>query len=72
MSEPIADELLLVEHVRHLIAEFDDDTRSIHWSIPDPAAAGDVGDDTCPAFRATAAEIDTRIRYLCETLYTTT
>ncbi|WP_406236829.1 hypothetical protein [Nocardia sp. NBC_01009] len=40
----------------------------IHWSIPDPAASGGTDEDSYPIFRATAAEIDTRIRYLLPVL----
>ena len=46
------------------------DTRWIHWSIPDPAAVGRSDEDTYPRFQATAAEIDTRIRYLLPILTT--
>lgn len=60
--------ITLCDKAREVCPEFGDDTRRIHWSIADPAAAGGTDDDTYPAFRATAAEIDTRIRYLCETL----
>ncbi|WP_420751436.1 ArsR family transcriptional regulator [Rhodococcus sp. O3] len=59
----------LCDKAREVCPEFgDDDTRRIHWSIPDPAAAGGSDEDTYPAFRASATEIDTRIRYLIEAL----
>ncbi|TMR92953.1 ArsR family transcriptional regulator [Nonomuraea basaltis] len=55
----------LCDKVREVCPEFGDQPRRLHWSIPDPAA---TGDDTAgagyPAFDRTAAEIDTRIRYL--------
>ncbi|MBF8189472.1 ArsR family transcriptional regulator [Nonomuraea sp. K274] len=55
----------LCDKVREVCPEFVDRQRRLHWSIPDPAADGD---DTAgaggPAFDRTAAEIDTRIRYL--------
>ncbi|QYN40491.1 ArsR family transcriptional regulator [Pseudonocardia sp. DSM 110487] len=38
-------------------------TRRVHWSIPEPA-------DDAAAFRRTAAEIDTRVRYLLPALGT--
>src|SRR5437667_82748 len=38
--------------------------RHIHWSIPDPAAAGDTDEASYPAFQATAAELDARIGFL--------
>ncbi|MGW0017612.1 arsenate reductase/protein-tyrosine-phosphatase family protein [Rhodococcus sp. NPDC003382] len=61
----------LCDKAREVCPEFgDDDTRRIHWSIPDPAAAGGADEDTYPAFRATATEIDTRIGYLIATLTT--
>jgi ArsR family transcriptional regulator, arsenate/arsenite/antimonite-responsive transcriptional repressor / arsenate reductase (thioredoxin) len=42
--------------------------RLAHWSIPDPATAGDTEPATYPAFERTAADIDTRIRYLLPVL----
>jgi protein-tyrosine-phosphatase/DNA-binding transcriptional ArsR family regulator len=50
----------LCDKVREVCPEFPDHPRRVHWSIPDPATAP-VG---YPAFSRTAAEIDTRIRYL--------
>jgi protein-tyrosine-phosphatase/DNA-binding transcriptional ArsR family regulator len=44
--------------------EFPGHPRHIHWSIPDPAAAGDTDEASYPAFRATAAELDARIGFL--------
>jgi len=44
--------------------EFRDPSRSIHWSIPDPAASG----ARYPAFRQVAADIETRVRHLLPTL----
>ncbi|WP_370180181.1 ArsR family transcriptional regulator [Rhodococcus wratislaviensis] len=54
----------LCDKAREVCPDFGDDTRWIHWSIPDPSTSGGAGEDTYPNFRATAAEIDTRIRYL--------
>ncbi|GCB52038.1 arsenate reductase [Streptomyces sp. NL15-2K] len=54
----------LCDKVREVCPDFGDRPRLAHWSIPDPAPAG--GDEPAgyPAFVRTAAEIDTRIRYL--------
>jgi protein-tyrosine-phosphatase/DNA-binding transcriptional ArsR family regulator len=56
----------LCDKVREVPRDFDDHPQRLHWSIPDPAAAnGDnAARDSYPAFDRTAAEIDTRIRYL--------
>jgi protein-tyrosine-phosphatase len=58
----------LCDKIRQVCPEFSDQTRLIHWSIPDPAAAGDTDQASYPAFKHTAAEIDTRIRYLLPVL----
>ncbi|WP_039805337.1 arsenate reductase/protein-tyrosine-phosphatase family protein [Nocardia araoensis] len=60
--------ITLCDKAREVCPEFGDDPRWIHWSIPDPAAAHGSDEDIYPRFRATAAEIDTRIRYLLPTL----
>jgi ArsR family transcriptional regulator, arsenate/arsenite/antimonite-responsive transcriptional repressor / arsenate reductase (thioredoxin) len=39
-----------------------------HWSIPDPAAAGDTDQGGYPVFERTAEDIDTRIRHLLPVL----
>ncbi|MFE5707857.1 ArsR family transcriptional regulator [Rhodococcus koreensis] len=62
--------ITLCDKAREACPEFGDDTRWIHWSIADPAAPGDADEDTYPTFQATAAEIDTRIRYLLPILTT--
>lgn len=59
----------LCDKVREVCPEFGDRPRRIHWSIPDPAAAGS-GRPGRAAFRHTAAQIDTRIRYLLPVLAT--
>ena len=50
------------------LPRFPDHPRRIHWSIPDPAAAGDTDQASYPAFQRTAADIDTRIRHLLPVL----
>jgi ArsR family transcriptional regulator, arsenate/arsenite/antimonite-responsive transcriptional repressor / arsenate reductase (thioredoxin) len=49
----------LCDKVREVLPPFSRDPQLVHWSIPNP---DDVGDDA--AFRGTAAELDTRIRFL--------
>jgi protein-tyrosine-phosphatase/DNA-binding transcriptional ArsR family regulator len=56
----------LCDKVREVCLEFGDQPRLIHWSIPDPAA--DPGEAGYLAVSRTAAEIDTRIRYLIPVL----
>lgn len=58
----------LCDKVREVWPEFSGQPRLTHWSIRDPAAAGDNDQESYPAFRHMAAEIDTRIRYLLPVL----
>jgi protein-tyrosine-phosphatase len=60
--------ITLCDKVREACPEFDDHPHRMHWSIPDPAAAGDTDQASYPAFGRTAAEIDTRVRDLLPTL----
>lgn len=50
----------LCDKVREVCPEFPGGPRSIHWSIPDPAAEGG-GRASYPAFRRVAADLHTRI-----------
>jgi protein-tyrosine-phosphatase len=52
--------ITLCDKVREVCPEFPGHPEPVHWSIPDPAAM-DAG---YPAFERTAAELDTRIRFL--------
>lgn len=54
----------LCDKVREVCPEFPQRPRRAHWSVPDPATAGDTDQDSYPAFQRTAGDIDTRIRYL--------
>jgi hypothetical protein len=56
--------------VREMVAlpELRHRPRLAHWSIPDPAPAGDRDLASYPAFERAAADIDTRIRYLLPVL----
>ena len=56
--------ITLCDKVREVCPEFPGHPGHIHWSIPDPAAAGHDASATWPAFRRVAAELDTRIGYL--------
>jgi protein-tyrosine-phosphatase/DNA-binding transcriptional ArsR family regulator len=58
----------LCDRVREVCPEFPGAPRTIHWSIPDPAAEPGSDDETYPAFERTAAELETRIRYLLVTI----
>ena len=59
----------LCDKAREVCPELVDHARRIHWSIPDPARAGD-DQRGYPAFARTAVDIDTRIRYLLPVLAT--
>ena len=60
----------LCDRVREVCPEFPGDPEIIHWSIADPAAGHPDGDveASYPAFRDTAAELDTRVGFLLATL----
>jgi protein-tyrosine-phosphatase/DNA-binding transcriptional ArsR family regulator len=51
----------LCDRLREVCPEFPGPPELIHWSIPDPAAEGS---GEYPAFERTAAELDTRVRFL--------
>jgi protein-tyrosine-phosphatase len=63
--------ITLCDKARENCPTFPDHPRRIHWSIPDPATAGDTDQGGYPAFHRTAADIDTRIRHLLPVLATT-
>jgi protein-tyrosine-phosphatase/DNA-binding transcriptional ArsR family regulator len=57
----------LCDRAREACPEFAGSPSRIHWSMPDPAA-GEGGVTGYPAFERTAAELDTRIRFLLPSL----
>jgi protein-tyrosine-phosphatase/DNA-binding transcriptional ArsR family regulator len=54
----------LCDRVREVCPEFPGQPERIHWSIADPATAGDSDEESYPAFQATAAELAARNRFL--------
>jgi protein-tyrosine-phosphatase len=60
----------LCDRVREVCPEFAGPPQMIHWSIPDPAAAGGTDAETYPAFRAVAADLETRIGFLLDRIGT--
>jgi ArsR family transcriptional regulator, arsenate/arsenite/antimonite-responsive transcriptional repressor / arsenate reductase (thioredoxin) len=54
----------LCDRVREVCPDFAGPPQVIHWSIPDPAAAGGTDAETYPTFRALAAALETRIGFL--------
>jgi ArsR family transcriptional regulator, arsenate/arsenite/antimonite-responsive transcriptional repressor / arsenate reductase (thioredoxin) len=61
--------ITLCDRARENCGELPAESASVHWSIPNPAQAHPPDLD---AFRATAKELQTRIRYLLPTLAGTT
>jgi ArsR family transcriptional regulator, arsenate/arsenite/antimonite-responsive transcriptional repressor / arsenate reductase (thioredoxin) len=57
----------LCDKAREACPEFPSHPDRIHWSLPDPAV-GEGGLAGYPAFERTAAELDTRIRFLLPVL----
>ena len=58
----------LCDKAREACPDFPGHPRRMHWSIPDPATAGDTDQAGYPAFQHTAADIDARIRHLLPVL----
>lgn len=54
----------LCDKVREVCPEFPGQRRSVHWSIEDPGAAPGPSRATLPAFRAVAADLESRVQYL--------
>jgi protein-tyrosine-phosphatase/DNA-binding transcriptional ArsR family regulator len=60
--------ITLCDKAREVCLEFGDHARRLHWSIPDPAAAGNSDQASYPAFTRAAIDIETRIRHLLPVL----
>ncbi len=60
----------LCDKVREICPEFTGGPITAHWSIADPAAAGDTDASTYPAFELVADEIESRVALLLEDLTT--
>jgi protein-tyrosine-phosphatase/DNA-binding transcriptional ArsR family regulator len=63
--------ITLCDKAREVCPEFGHHPRRVHWSISEPATAGDSDHASYPAFQQTAAGIDTRIRHLLPVLAAT-
>jgi ArsR family transcriptional regulator, arsenate/arsenite/antimonite-responsive transcriptional repressor / arsenate reductase (thioredoxin) len=62
--------ITLCDKVREVCPEFPGSPIAAHWSIADPAAAGDSDEATYPAFQHVAAEIEDRVALLLADLRT--
>jgi protein-tyrosine-phosphatase len=61
--------ITLCDKVREICPEFPGPPCAAHWSMADPAAAGDTDAESYPAFRATADELEGRIGLLIGQLH---
>ena len=62
--------ITLCDRVREICPELPGRPRAAHWSMPDPAAAGDTDEESYPAFERTADELEGRIELLITQLTT--
>jgi protein-tyrosine-phosphatase/DNA-binding transcriptional ArsR family regulator len=56
--------ITLCDRVREVCPEFPSHPTLVHWSMADPAQAGTTDHASYPTFERTAAELETRIRFL--------
>jgi ArsR family transcriptional regulator, arsenate/arsenite/antimonite-responsive transcriptional repressor / arsenate reductase (thioredoxin) len=61
--------ITLCDRVREVCPEFPGGPVAIHWSIPDPAAEPGSDAETYPAFVRTAADLETRLRFLLHRIH---
>jgi thioredoxin type arsenate reductase len=54
----------LCDRVREVCPEFPGGPERVHWSIADPGLEGGTDEESYPAFRRTAAEIENRIQFM--------
>ena len=62
----------LCDRVREICPEFPGTPQAMHWSVRDPAREPGTDDESLPAFKRTAAELETRIGFLLEAIGRTT
>jgi protein-tyrosine-phosphatase len=62
--------ITLCDKVREICPEFPGTPIAAHWSMADPAAAGDTDKATYPAFQRVAEEIESRVALLLADLRT--
>jgi protein-tyrosine-phosphatase/DNA-binding transcriptional ArsR family regulator len=60
--------ITLCDRVREVCPEFPSPARPVHWSIPDPALETEATGRATRTFERTAAELETRIRFLLHQL----
>lgn len=70
-DRPFDHVITLCDRAREACPELLAHPRRAHWSIPDPATAGDTGRAGYRAFQRAATEIDTRVRHLLPVLTAT-
>lgn len=68
-GQPFGYVISLCDRVREVCPEFPGQPDVIHWSIPDPARAGDSDEATYPAFQRTVTELTGRIGFLLERIH---
>ena len=62
--------ITLCDKVREVCPDFPGAPITSHWSIVDPASAGDSAEETYPVFQRIADEIDDRVTLLLAELRT--
>jgi protein-tyrosine-phosphatase/DNA-binding transcriptional ArsR family regulator len=67
-GEPFDYVVSLCDRVREICPEFPGAPETVHWSIPDPAREPGSDEETWPAFERMAAEIESRIGFLLDTI----
>jgi ArsR family transcriptional regulator, arsenate/arsenite/antimonite-responsive transcriptional repressor / arsenate reductase (thioredoxin) len=64
VSQPFDLVITLCDRVREVCRDLPWQTELVHWSIPDPVREATTNRASYPAFERTAAELETRMRFL--------